>query len=195
MYIVSQFVKCYLLLALKPQKLTGILSAVYDVCVNDLNPELAWAVLAAELSQIPKGCFGFDFTHNESGSPHTLQLPPRHGSFHLQITRTDQASSTSLCKITLPSHQRTESSLQPSPKWKLNSREGVWLGWHSFSRTIMERKRICLALSKIISYHVLKCMFLGALCCIKGFTYQVQCSAEACSHLRPITATKLIRSF
>lgn len=72
MHIVSQFIRCYLLLALKPQKLTGILSAVYNVCVNDLNLELAWVVLAAEFSQVPKGYFGFAITHNESGSPHTL---------------------------------------------------------------------------------------------------------------------------
>lgn len=86
----------------------------------------------------------------------TFQLPPPHGSLLLQTTRTDQASPTSLCKLALPSHQRTENSLQPAPKCKLNSREGVLLGWHGFSRTIVEWKLIRLALSKLISYHVLK---------------------------------------
>lgn len=89
-----------------------------------------------------------------SHSANTFLPPPSHSSFLLQITRTDQASSTSCCK--LPSHQRTESSLQPAPKWKVNSRVGALLGWHAFSRTIMEGKLIHLALSTLTSYHVLK---------------------------------------
>lgn len=145
-----------LLLALKAHKLTGTLWAVYNVCVNNINPNLHGQFQLLNYLGYPKAISALTLHTMHQGVLilcNTFQLPPPHGSCLLQITRTDQASSSPLCKLTLPPHQRTGTSLQPAPKWKLNSREGVLLGWHAFSRTIMEWKLIHLSLSKLISYY------------------------------------------